>query len=45
MNDTGKKPLNDAELNNVNGGMKIVVTSLPKLFSPILRLIFKVKSK
>jgi bacteriocin-like protein len=35
--------LNDEELKNVTGGMKIVVAKSSKFLAPILRLIFKIK--
>lgn len=35
--------LREEELKNVTGGMKIVVTKSPKIFTPILKLIFKDK--
>ena len=35
--------LREEELKNVTGGMKIVVTKSPKVFTPILKLIFKNK--
>ena len=40
-----KKPieLTDDQLENVNGGMKIVLTDYPKFLRPLLRLIFKIK--
>lgn len=37
--------LSDEEVKDVNGGMKIVVIKSPKFFSPLLRLIFKVKKE
>ena len=37
--------LNDEELNEVTGGMKIVVIKSPKNISPLLQLIFKLKKK
>ncbi len=41
--ENGKAPLDDAKLEQVNSGMKVVVTQKPKFFDPILRLIFKIK--
>lgn len=35
--------LTDEQMEQVNGGMKIVLIKSPKFFSPLLRLIFKVK--
>ncbi len=35
--------LTDEQVEKANGGMKIVVTKSPKIFSPILRLIYKIK--
>lgn len=37
------RKVSEEELNNVTGGMKIVVTKSPKFLTPILKLIFKVK--
>ncbi len=37
------KKVREEELENVKGGMKIVVTKSPKFLTPILKLIFKVK--
>ena len=37
------KKVRDEELENVTGGMKIVVTKSPKFLTPILKLIFKIK--
>lgn len=35
--------LTDEEVGKVNGGMKIILTKSPKFFSPLLRLIYKIK--
>ena len=46
LNETNKPvELTDEQMENVNGGMKIVVIKSPKFFSPLLRLIFKIKEK
>lgn len=37
--------LTDEEMGKASGGMKIVVTKDPKFFSPLLRLIFKIKNR
>ena len=37
--------LTDEQMEKVNGGMKIVVVKSPKFFSPLLRLIFKIKKQ
>ena len=37
--------LTDEQVEKVNGGMKIVLIKSPKFFSPLLRLIFKIKKK
>ena len=46
LNETNKPvELTDEQMENVNGGMKIVVIKSPKFISPLLRLIFKIKEK
>ena len=44
MKNINKKELNENDLKNVNGGMKIFIFDRPKIFDPILRLIFKIKN-
>ena len=38
------KQLTDEEIENVAGGMKIVIDDQPSWLQPLLRLIFKIKS-
>lgn len=42
-NEKKQTELTDEQMEKVNGGMKIVVTKSPKFFSPLLRLIYKIK--
>ena len=37
------RKVREEELKNVTGGTRIVVTKSPKLLTPILKLIFKIK--
>ena len=41
----GATPLEDEQLEQANGGIKIVLLKKPKLINTILRLIFKIKDK
>ena len=41
----GKKRIKAEELKSVNGGMSNVSIKSPKLLSPILRMIFKIKKE
>lgn len=38
-------PLNDKDLDQVNGGMKILIKNKKNILKPILDLIFKIKKK